>query len=144
MKIKIDKSKILFLIIVFGFVGFLFFFSSPAEKPKDNSAKQETAKEIFSLAGVLSEVNEEENYLLVKKSGEEKEIKVILGKDTEIIQLKFPFDLKNPPKETSFTPERIPIKIGDLKKGDNVLIETRMNIAGKTEFDGVSRIQVLP
>ncbi|MDO8663700.1 MAG: hypothetical protein Q7K28_02595 [Candidatus Wildermuthbacteria bacterium] len=130
------NSKTYFLIIVLLFIGFLFFFSTPKEKKEE--IKQETPAEIFSLAGVVSEVNEKDDYLLVNN------VKVLLDKDTEIIQLKFPFDLKNPPKGGSFTPEKIPIKIGGLKIGDNVLIEAKINIAGKTEFGEVSRIQVLP
>src|SRR3989338_1244773 len=101
------KSKVYFLAIILLFAGFLFFFSSPEKKPE---TKQEKPAAVFSLAGVISQVNEKENYLLVKKSGEEKEVKVMVDDDTEIIQLKFPFDPKNPPKESSFTPEKIPIE----------------------------------
>lgn len=130
------------ILIALWFVGYRF---QPEKKEVPSSAQKEEAPiEIFSLAGVVSEVNGQDNFLKVKPSEKEKEFKVVLSKGVEIIRLKFPFDPKNPPKEASFTPEKIPIKIGDLKVGDSILIETTVNIYGKTEFDNVSRIQVLP
>lgn len=143
------KPQTYFLIIALFFIGFLIFFFSPGKKANESGRKNEEAKqekpiEIFSMAGVVSEVNEKESYLLVKRSGSDSAVKVVLNGETEVIQLEFPFDVKNPPKEASFTPVRAPIEIGDLEEGDNILIETDINIYGKTEFDNVRRIQALP
>lgn len=145
------NPKVYLTIVVLLFSGFLFFFSSSQKKPEeslvdqDQQIDQAPPIEVFSLAGIISKVENGDNYFLVKGSGgEEKEIKVVLNQKTEIIQLKFPFDLKNPPKEASFTPQKISIKIEDLAEGDNVLVEADTNIYDKAEFDSVSRVQVLP
>jgi hypothetical protein len=136
-------------LILFFFLGsFLYWFYQVKEKipslTEKKVVKEKEAIEIFSLAGILAEIDSQNNFLIVKHPREEKEFKVILSEDTKIIKLEFPFDPKNPPKEATFTPKRTEITINDLEIGDNALIETTINIYGKTEFDEVSRIQVLP
>lgn len=145
------NSKAYLAIVVLLFAGFLFFFSSSQKKEDDSSGdqtkqvSQEPLIEIFSLAGIVSKVEEKDNYFLVKDSAENgKEVKVILNQEAKIIQLKFPFDLKNPPKEATFTPQKVAIKIGDLEEGDNVLVEANINIYNKAEINSVNRVQVMP
>jgi len=89
-------------------------------------------------------VNVENNFLIVKPDKEEKEIKVILSDTTKLIKIEFPFDPKNPPKEASFTPKQTEIEISDFKAGDSVFIKTTENIAGKTEFNNVDFVHILP
>ena len=67
-----------------------------------------------------------------------------MSQDSRLTKLEFPFDPKNPPKEATFTPKKVDIKISDIKAGDNVFIKSLENIAGKTEFDEVDFVQVLP
>ena len=81
---------------------------------------------------------------MVKPAGQEKEIKVVLSDATKLIKLEFLFDPKNPPKEATFTPKQTEIEISDFKAGDNVFIKTTENIAGKSEFDDVDSIHILP
>ena len=106
--------------------------------------EEEEIEEVFSLSAVVLSVDVENNFLMVKPAGEEKEIKVVLSDTTKLIKLEFPFDPKNPPKEATFTPEQTEIKISDFKVGDNVFIKTIENIAGKSEFNNVDFIHILP
>lgn len=143
---NLSKNQIIGLvaILIVLIIGGIFYLTSPLKEKALPPEKEEPIPEIFSLAAVISEIDSENNFLIVKHPREEKEIKVILSEDTEIIQLKFPFDPAHPPKEATFTPKRIPITVADLEAGDNILVETTINIYDKTEFDDVSRIQVLP
>jgi len=106
--------------------------------------KEEEVKEVFSLSALVSSVDVENNFLMVKPAGQEKEIKVVLSDATKLIKLEFLFDPKNPPKEATFTPKQTEIEISDFKAGDNVFIKTTENIAGKSEFDDVDSIHILP
>ncbi len=107
-------------------------------------AKREEAQEVYSLSGVIASINVENNFLMVKPANQEKEVKVILSDSTKLIKLEFPFDPENPPEGDTFTPKMTPITLEDLKVGDNLLVESAINIYGKDEFDSVSQIQVLP
>ncbi len=82
---------------------------------------------------------------MVKPANQESEVKVIISETTSLIKLEFPFDPKNPPEPgTQFTPKQTEIKISGFKTGDNIFIKVKENIAGKTEFDNVDFIQILP
>jgi len=81
---------------------------------------------------------------MVKPLNQEKEVKVIVSETTKLVKFEFPFDPKNPPKEATFTPEETEIEISDFKVGDSVFIKTTQNIAGKSEFDDVDFVHILP
>ena len=142
------KNQIIFLILVLisisgGIIGWALIQKAKLP-PGEKITPEEKAVEVFSLSGMISGVDTANNSLKVSQPKEGKEYKINLSQDTEIVRLKFPFDPANPPKEATFTPERIPITINDLKIGDSILVESNTNIYGKTEIDDVSRIQVLP
>jgi len=107
-------------------------------------AQEEEVEEVFSLSGIVSSVDAENNFLMVKPVNQEKEVKVTVSETTKLVKLELPFDPKNPPKEATFTPKETEIEISDFKAGDNVFIKTTVNIAGKTEFDEVDFIHILP
>jgi len=140
---------ILILVVVFIIGGVIYWFSLPKEKKeippvKEEILEEEELPETFTLNAIILEINLKDNYLIVKPIEEEKEIKVILSEDTEITRLKFPFDPKNPPLKGTFELEKKKISIEDLKVGDQILLETTTNIAGKNEFDDVIWLQVMP
>jgi len=82
---------------------------------------------------------------MVKPSGKEDQVKVILSDITKLIKLESPFSPENPPPPgTQFTPKQTEISLKDFKEGDEVFIETLKNIAGKNEFNNVELIQILP
>ncbi len=81
---------------------------------------------------------------MVKPTNQESEVKVILSETTKLIKLELPFDPENPPQEATFTPTQTEIEISDFKARDDVFIKSKENIAGKTEFNKVDFIQLLP
>ncbi|MBZ9571767.1 hypothetical protein KJA15_00275 [Patescibacteria group bacterium] len=133
---------IVLFVLIFG--GVFYLIEQVKFPQKKEIVEDQGPPEVFSLGAVIAEINIEDNYLIVKPPKEEKKIKVNLSRDTEIVQLKFPFDPKNPPLEATFTPEKIPITIKDLKSGDFLLIKSKTNIAGKSELNDVSKIESLP
>ena len=142
------KNQIIILVILVilifgGIIGWALVQKSKIPVGEEVTPEEEV-EEVFSLSAVVLSVNAENNFLMVKPAGEEKEIRVVLSDTTKLIKLEFPFDPKNPPKEATFTPTQSEIKISDFKAGDNVFIKTTENIAGKTEFDNVDFIHILP
>lgn len=114
---------------------------SPEEKVTPG---QEKVEEIFSLSGVVSSVDAANNFLMVKPAGKENNVKVIVSETTKLIKLELPFNPANPPAEATFTPKQTEITISGFKAGDNVFVKTAENIAGKTTFDNVDFIHILP
>jgi len=107
-------------------------------------AQEEEVEEAFSLSGVVSSVDVENNFLMVKPVNQEKDVKVIVSETTKLVKLELPFDPKNPPKEATFSPKQTEIEISDFETGDDVFIKTKTNIAGKSEFDDVDFIHIMP
>lgn len=141
-------SIVVIIIIVIGGIFYLAFQQkeeplAPAEK-EEQGGEEEIAEEALSLAGEITSVAPEESFIMVKPVNQENEVKVVLSENTEIIQLKFPFEPGGAPTEGTFTPERISITIADLEAGRSVLIEANTNIAGKTEINNIRQVQVLP
>jgi len=144
---KKNQIIVLIVVIVLIFVGIIGWNS--VQKPKipageEVTPEEEKVEEVFSLSAVVLSVDAANNFLMVKPAGEEKEIKVVLSDTTKLIKLEFPFDPANPPAEATFTPIQTEIEISDFKAGDNVFIKTTENIAGKTAFDSVDFIHILP
>ena len=111
---------------------------------REEVTPEEEVEEVFSLSAVVLSVDAGNNFLMVKPVEEEKEIKVVLSDTTKLIKIEFPFDPANPPAEATFTPIQTEIEISDFQVGDNVFIKAKENIAGKTEFDNVDFIHILP
>src|SRR4030043_2431305 len=112
------KNQIIILSVVIvlifgGIIGWTVF----------QKGKMSPEQEVFSLSGTVSNVNVNNNYLMVKPDGAEKEIKVVLSDTTELIKLRLPFDPENPPAETTFTPEETEIEISNFQAGDRVFIK---------------------
>ncbi len=143
------KNQIIVLVVVVvlilvGIIGWNSVQKSKIPAGEEVTPEEEEVEEVFSLSGVVSSVNAENNFLMVKPAGEEKEVKVVLSDTTTLIKLEFPFDPANPPAEATFTPIQTEIEISDFKAGDNVFVKTTENIAGKSEFDDVDFIHILP
>jgi hypothetical protein len=142
------KNQIIILIVLIvlifgGIIGWAVFQKSkiPAE---EETPEEEALEETFSLSAVVLSVDANNNFLMVKPLGKEKEIKVILSETTSLIKLEFPFDPKNPPEEATFTPTQTEVEISDFQVGDNVFIKAKENIAGKKEFNNVDFIHISP
>ena len=134
---------IIIILILGGIVYFSFLLKEKAKfEGKSFKTGEGIIEEIFSLSGVVLSADGANNFLMVKPSGKEGEIKVILSETTKLIKLETPFSPENPPPPgTQFTPEQAEITLKDFKEGDEIFIKTTQNIAGKTEFDDVEFIQ---
>jgi len=137
---------IVVVVIVFGGIigwGLTQLSKMPSQGPAQGEEEEEV-EEVFSLSAVVSSVDVANNFLMVKPSGEEKTIKVVLSDTTKLIKLEFPFDPANPPAEATFTPIQTKIEISDFEAGDNVFIKAKENIAGKTTISNIDFVHILP
>jgi len=145
-----NKNQIIILAVVIvlifgGIIGWTIIQKGKIPSGEEiTPGEEEKAEELFSLSGIVSSVDAENNFLMVKPAEEEKEIKVILSETTSLVKFEFPFDPKNPPKEATFTPTQTEIEISDFKVGDSIFIKTTVNIAGESEFDDVDFIHIMP
>jgi len=146
---KIILAAVIIIFLVVG--GIIYWLGLPKEKKmevpfsEEKIIPEEEPQEIFNLGAEILEVNIKGNYLIAKPLDKEKEIKVVLREETEIVQLEFPFDPKSPPLAKTFTFKEIPIKIEDLKVGAQILITTGVNITtGENPFNYINQIQVMP
>jgi len=137
-KNQIIILAVVIVLIIAGIIGWVL-----VQKSKIYP-KEEKIEEVFSLQAIVSSVDAENNFLMVKPTGEEKTVKVVLSDTTELIKLEFPFDQENAPREATFVPKETEIKISDFEVGDNVFIKTTKNIAGKSKFGNVDFIHILP
>ncbi len=144
----LNKNQIIILVVIVVLIFGAVIGWGLVQKSKlptgEEAGQEEELQEVLSLSGVVQSVDVENNFLMVKPANQTQEIKVILSETTKLTKLEFPFDPKNPPKEATFTPKQTEIKISDFKAGDNIFIKVKENIAGKTEFDSVDFIQILP
>jgi hypothetical protein len=146
MKLSLKKILILLgvaLVLIIGIIGWFISQKEKLPSKKEIPEKEMIGEKIFSLIAKVSKIDTKNNTLIVKPIEEEKEIKVILDKNTEIIKLEFPFPLSET-SEKEFTLKRTKIGIQDLKEGEKIFIKTHKSIAGKNEFDEVDFIEVLP
>jgi len=137
-KNQIIILAVVIVLIIAGIIGWVL-----VQKSKIYP-KEEKIEEVFSLQATVSSVDAENNFLMVKPLNQEIEVKVVVSEATKLIRIEFPFDLKNPPKGTEITPIQTEVEFSDFKSGDDVFIKATENIAGKTEFDNVDFIHILP
>lgn len=141
------KNQIIILVVVIvliiaGIIGWVLVQKS--KTPPQEEKTEEKTEEVFFLQAIVSSIDAENSFLMVKPLNQEMEIKVVVSEATKLIRIEFPFDLKNPPRGTEITPIQTEVGFSDFKSGDNVFIKTTENIAGKTEFDNVDFIHILP
>lgn len=144
---NMGKKSIIAAILVIG--GIAVFSFSLNEKNEFTGEKIQTGEsvleETFILSGIVFGVDPNNNFLMVRSSGKESEIKVILSGIVKLIKLESPFPPENPPPPgTQFTPEQTEVSLREVKEGDGVFIKAKENIAGKTEFSDIEFIQILP
>lgn len=144
---KLNTSTIgiiIVLIVVVG--GAYFYFTGSISETKQEQQKEESIvqPEIRSIAGKVTSVNIDENSFIVLQPKEEREFIVKLGEETEFIRLVFPFDLNNPPTDSTFTPEREIVTINDLKENDQVFVRSNSPIQTGEDIVNPLEIQILP
>jgi len=142
---KKNQIIILVVVVVLILVGIIVWTMMPkGQVPPQEKVTPEKVEEVFSLSGVVSSVDVANNFLMVKPTGKENNVKVIISDTTKLIKLELPFDPAHPPAEATFTPKQTEITISGFKAGDSVFVKTTENIAGKTTFDNVDFIHILP
>jgi len=148
--LKFTKNRIIILgvviiVILGGIVGWAFYQKSKLPLRKEVAPPEIVIGKPFTFSAIVSKIDTENNFLIVKPiSNKEKEIKVILREYTKLTKLEFPFDIKNPPKETQFTFKEYEITIKDFKERDTVHIKTYEDFTEKTEIDNVEFVQIMP
>ena len=100
----------------------------------------------LSMSAKIVDIDVENNFIIVNSVFEERQLKINLLKDTNIIALAFPFDPSNPPKEGTFTPVQIPITVIDIRIDDSAFIKFNKDVAGIDEIEGddVDFLHLLP
>jgi len=136
---KINKNIIIGIAIVAilffaGIIGWTLF-----QREKVLIPEEIITEEVYSLSGIVSKVDTKNNFLMVRPTGEESEVKVIITEDTKLFKILYSSERGNP----EFVTERVEITIEDIKERDRVFIKTNINIAGIKEFNDVDYIEVL-
>jgi len=142
----VKKNQIIIILVILLLIfGVIFYFTFFKKEKSKLGGEEEKTEEIFSLSGRVIAVNSENNFLIVKTMDKGTEVKVVVSKETKLIKLEAPFpEDKIPPPGTQFIPKEKEITLSDFKVGDEILVKTLKNIAGKKEFDDVEFIQILP
>lgn len=142
-----NKNILIIGVVGVVIVGGIFLYSSgKLQKPAGGSQEetQQAFLEVFSIAGKVTAVDAQNNSFVVLQPKEERSFTVKLGEETEFIRLVFPFDIANPPAEATFTPERKPIAIKDLKENSQVFVRSSHVIKTKQDIVDPLEVQVLP
>ena len=137
-KNQIIISTIIIILIFGGIIGWALILEREEILPIEEEIPT-VEEEIFGLTGWVSGVDTENNFLIIKSERNEKELKVFVSDDTELIKRDLPDDL---PENGYFIFQDKKIKLSDFKEGDYIAITTSENIAGKTEFNNVINIRV--
>jgi len=128
------------LVLIFGgIIGWTLFQKSKLLPKEEVIPEEVVSEEMYSLTGIVSKVNVENNFLMVRPTGQENEVKVIISEDIKLLKVVYPSERGNP----AFKTERVEITIKDIEEGDRVFIKTKINIAGMKEFDDIDYIEVL-
>ena len=140
---KFGKKQIIVLIVVLvviflGVVVLTIFQELKLPLDEKPTLEEIITEEVYSLSGIVSKVDVENNFLMVRPTGEEDEVKVIITEDTKLFKIVYSSG-GNP----EFVTERVEIAIEDIKEGDRVFIKAKVNIAGKKEIDNIDYIEIL-
>lgn len=134
-------------LIVAAVLGGIYLFTTGnlPEAPEQGEEQESAApQEIRSLAGRVTSVNAADNSFVIFQAAEERSFTVKLGANTEFVRLGFPFDINNPPPDTSFTPTREEVTIGDLQVGNQVFVRASVPVLPGEEIVDPLEVQILP
>ena len=140
---KITPTHVGLFVVLLAVAGGIYVFS---QQKREQSSLQNggESQEVFSIAGSVQSVNAAENSFVVQESANRQDVTIIVGADTQMIKLSFPFDLNNPPEEASFVPEQEEIVLNDIKKGDQVFVRSSHVVKTGEAIINPLEVQVLP
>tara|TARA_Y100000310_G_C20456270_1_gene703217 strand:+ start:307 stop:738 length:432 start_codon:yes stop_codon:yes gene_type:complete len=141
---KLSLSTIGIIVVLVAVVGGVYLYSTGGLPEGSEQETQEEQQEILSIAGKVTSTNTAENSFVILQPKEERSFTVKLGEETEFIRLVFPFDLNNPPTDTTFTPERETVTIEDLGVNDQVFVRSPKAIKTGEEIVNPLEVQILP
>ncbi len=146
---KLSQMQIAGILLLVVLILGAFLFGLPAKLFKGSWSKPvqqqtQTASPVLSLAGKIESVDVKTDSFKVSNTQDRKTYTVKLGQDTKIVQLIFPFDLKNPPPNKTFTPERKSVTLQDLKAGDQIFLRASQPVKEGQDVANPIEIQILP
>lgn len=131
------------VVLVLGGGIFLYWLGTLPEPKQEvqNTAPQK--EEVYTLVARVSSIDEGGGAFVVKTQ-DEQEFKIVPGARTELTRTIFPFDIKNPPKEATFVPERKSIKMSDLEEGVQLFIRSSHAIVAGKDIVNPLQVEWLP
>jgi len=138
---KKNKIIVIIALVVVIIGGLVCWGLYQGNKLKEGAVIQQSLEPQFGISGVVSSVDVNNSFLVVKDSDSGKEIKVVITEGAKLIKREIPDDV---PKNTTFNPKETEVQLSDFKAGDVVFVKTKDNIAGKTEVSSVDFIHILP
>src|SRR3989338_2791540 len=138
---KITPTHVGLFVVLLAVAGGIYVFSQQKKEPAQQSSE---SQEVFSIAGSVQSVDADKNSFIVQESTNRQDVTVIVGDNTQMIRLSFPFDLNNPPEEASFVPEQEEIVLNDIKKGDQVFVRSSHVVKAGEAIINPLEVQVLP
>ncbi|OHA68829.1 MAG: hypothetical protein A3J68_02370 [Candidatus Wildermuthbacteria bacterium RIFCSPHIGHO2_02_FULL_48_16] len=138
---KITPTHVGLFVVLLAVAGGIYVFSQQKKEPAQQSSE---SQEVFSIAGSVQSVDADKNSFIVQESTNRQDVTVIVGDNTQMIRLSFPFDLNNPPEEASFVPEQEEVVLNDIKKGDQVFVRSSHVVKTGQDIINPLEVQVLP
>jgi len=108
-------------------------------KTSDFFLEEIITEEKYSFTGTVLEINSYDNFLIIRETGEDGSLKVIIGQNTKLFKVLYQPDLE----DGVFATERKEIGIKEIRRGDSVFVKTGTNIFEKKIIGDVEYIEVL-
>lgn len=137
------------LIVIIGALGIVLYgfppkFITQVITPNEKQAVTKTNAPVFSFAGKVSKVDEGSNSFVLINAQDQKTVTITIGKDTAVVRLVFPADIKSLPANKAFSPERKSITLADIKAGDQVFVRLSKPINAGQDATDPLEVQILP
>lgn len=127
-------------VVLLAVLGGIYVFSQ--QKKEGSPVQSGEMQETFSIAGSVQSADA--TGFVVQESTFKQDFRVVVGNDTQMIKLSFPFDMNNPPEEASFVPEKAEITLEDIKKGDQVFVRSSHVVKPGQDITNPLEVQILP
>ncbi len=148
---KITQVQVGLVLLVVVLLGGFFVFGFPPKFAKlqtpatqqQAQTKNQAATPVMSISGKVNVVDTKDASFSMVSAQNNQTYTVKIGTDTKLVRLVFPFDLKNPPKSGTFTPERKIVALSDMKAGDQMFVRSSAAITSQTITNPIE-VQILP
>lgn len=144
---QLQVGAILIVIIVaLGVIlyGFPPKFTKQSPTPSQKQATTQASAPVSSFAGKVSKVDAKNSSFALVNAQDQKTVTITIGKDTTMVRLVFPADVKSLPANKAFSPERKNITLADMKVGDQVFVRLSKPVNAGQDATDPLEVQVLP